>query len=65
MHVDKGDDKIFITQSQHNTSTSLVTHDKAKSATTPLAKFASEHTCLKTMGTHNNYQLVITLASLG
>ena len=64
-HVNKRDDKIVITQVTHSTYTGLMTHRKAKLTTILSVKLASEHTrLLKTVGTHDSYQLVITLASL-
>lgn len=44
--VNKGNDKIIITQSTHNTVIGLMTYSKAKSTTTFSAKQASKHTCL-------------------
>ena len=63
MHINKDDDKIVITQSTHNTYTSLMTRSKTKSTTAPTTKLASEHTCLlKMVGTCDNYSPFITLA---
>ena len=43
MHVNKGDDNIFITQSTHNISMGLVTHKKIKLTIVHSEKLASEH----------------------
>ena len=44
----------------------LMTHSKAKSTTTLLAKLASKYThLLKTTRMHDSYQLIIILAYLG
>ena len=55
-HVDKGDDKIVITQLTYNTSMDAMIHSKAKSTTALSTKLASENTpFLKTIGTHDSY----------
>ena len=60
MHVNKGNDKIVIAQSTHNTFIDLITCSKAKLTTTLSAKQASESIRL-----HDKYQLFITLAVFG
>ena len=55
-HVDKGNDKIDITQLTYNTSMGTMTHSKAKSTIALSTKLESENThLLKTMGTHDSY----------
>ena len=66
VYVNKGDNKIIITQVTCSTSTGPMTCSKAKSTTTPLAKLVSKHSHLiKLVRTHNTYQPLITLAFFG
>ena len=66
VHVNKGNDKIIITQSTHNTATGLMTCSKAKSTSSLSTKQTSESTCLlKPVRTRDEHQPLITLVSLG
>ena len=66
MHVNKDNDKIIIAQSTHDTATVPMTHSKAKSTSSISTKQISEFACLlKQVRTHDEYQTLITLVSLG
>ncbi|KAJ9705246.1 hypothetical protein PVL29_003351 [Vitis rotundifolia] len=66
VHVNKGNDKIIITQSTHDAATGPMTHSKAKSTSSLSTKHTSESTyLLKPVRTHDEHQPLITLASLG
>ena len=66
VHVNKGNNKIVITQSTHDTATSPMTHSKAKSTSSILTKQTSESACLlNPVRTRDEHQPLITLVSLG
>ena len=66
VHVNKGNDKIVITQSTHDTATGPMTHSKAKSTSSISTKQTSEFACLlKQVRTRDEHQPLITLVSLG
>ena len=64
VHVNKGSDKIIITQSTHNTATSPMTCSKVKSTSSLSTKQTSEPIyLLKPIKTRDEHQPFITLAS--
>ncbi|KAJ9678800.1 hypothetical protein PVL29_020866 [Vitis rotundifolia] len=66
VHVNKGNDKIVITQSTHDTATGPMTRSKAKSTSSISTKQISESACLlKQVRTHDEHQPFITLVSWG
>ena len=66
VHVNKGDDKIVITQSTHDVATGPMTRSKAKSISSLSTKQTSEFSCLlKPVRMHDEHQPLITLVSLG
>ena len=66
VHDNKGNDKIVIAQSTHDTATGPMTRSKAKSTSSLSTKQASESSCFpKPVRTHDEHQPLITLASLG
>ena len=66
VHVNKGNDKIVIVQSTHNTATGPMNRRKAKSTSSLSTKQTSESACLlKLVRTCDKHQPFITLASLG
>ena len=65
VHVNKGNDKIVIGQSAHNTATGPMNRSKAKSFLLT-TKQTSESACLlKPVRMHDEHQPLITLVSLG
>ncbi|KAJ9698757.1 hypothetical protein PVL29_007694 [Vitis rotundifolia] len=65
VHINKGNDKIVIAQSTHDTATGPMTRSKAKSTSSLSTKQTSESACLlKSIRTHDKHQPLITLASL-
>ena len=66
VHVNKGNDKIVIAQSTHDTTTGLMTRSKAKSTSSISTKQTSESArLLKQVKTRDEHQPLITLVSLG
>ena len=66
VHVNKGNDKIVIAQSTHDTTTSPMTRSKAKSTSSISTKQIIEFACLlKQVRTRDEHQPLITLVSLG
>ena len=66
VHVNKGNDKIVIAQSTHDTTTGPMTRSKAKSTSSFSTKQTRESACLiKPVRMSNEHQPFITLASLG
>ncbi|KAJ9702811.1 hypothetical protein PVL29_004514 [Vitis rotundifolia] len=66
VHVNKGNDKITIAQSTHDTATGPMTRSKAKSTSSISTKQTSESACLlKQVRTRDEHQPLITLVSLG
>ena len=66
VHDNKGNDKIIIAQSTHDTATGPMTRSKAKSTSSISIKQTSEYACLlKQVRTRNEHQPLITLVSLG
>ena len=66
VHVNKGNNKIVITQSTHDTATGPMTRSKAKSTSSVSTKQTSESACLlKQVRTCDEHQPLITLVSLG
>ena len=65
VHANKGNDKIIIAQSTHDTATVPMTRSKAKSTSSISTKQTSESACLlKQVRTRDEYQPLITLVSL-
>ena len=66
MHVNKGNDKIVIAQSTHDTAMGPMTRSKVKSTSSLSTKQTSESTCLlKHVRTRDKHQPLIPLVSLG
>ena len=66
VHGNKGNDKIIIAQSTHDTTTSPMTRSKAKSTSSLSTKQISESTCLlKSVRMCDEHQPLITLVFLG
>ena len=66
VHVNKGNDKIVIAQSTHDTATSPMTCSNAKSTSSLSTKQISESTCLlKLVRMCDEHQPLITLVFLG
>ncbi|KAJ9690994.1 hypothetical protein PVL29_013252 [Vitis rotundifolia] len=66
VHVNKGNDKIVIAQSTHDTATGPMTSSKAKSTSSISTKQISEFVCLlKQVRTRDEHQPLITLVSQG
>ena len=66
VHVNKGNDKIVIVQSTHDSVTGPMTRRKAKTVSSLSTKQTSESVCLlKLVRTCDEYQPLITLVSLG
>ena len=65
VHVNKGNDKIVIAQSTHNTATGPMTRNKAKSTSSLSTKQTGESVCLlKPVKMRDEHQPFITLAFL-
>ena len=66
VHVNKGNDKIVIAQSTHDTAMGPMTRSKAKSTSSISTKQTSESACLlKQVRTRDEHQPLITLVYLG